>query len=231
MIVQSGRPPLEVLIEALVALRPPQHGVHVGAGAGAGVGSVHAWSRYPVPSVTLIDAQPRRMSWVACRAADAVGWRVLDAVVAASGGSAPWNLASDPEHSGLVDVVALNALWPGLRATRDPVEVPTQSLDAVLENAAGAADRPPPTWLVVDCLPAEAVLRGAEGTLRTVEVVILRSANGLPAELSWSTAELTAYMVAAGYTLLGSDTSLHPALAHQAYLRRPAAPVSSKEPQ
>jgi len=210
---------LEVLIDALVALAPPRHVVHVGAGTG--LGAVHRWRHHAIATATLVDADARRMAWAVAEHAD---WRVCEAVLAASAGPMRWHAASNPDESGLVPVDALKPLWPQLRALGAPREVAALPLAALLEDAVAAARRPPPDWLVVDCLGADAVLGGAGPWLDAVEVIVLRWATS-PED---RTRALDTDLAGRGFLHLGTDTSRHPLVGHRVYRRDVVAEISRR---
>lgn len=227
--LQPARTPLETLIDALMALAPPRHLVHVGAGEG--LGSIHRWRRHAIPHATLVDAEGRRLTWVQSSPDVQPGWRVHEAVVAEVSGPASWHIASNPDESGLIDVPTLTALWPQLRAVGEPVEVDATSLDAVLTHAFHGGDRPAPDWLLIDCLGAEALLRGAAAWLDTLDVVILRWSSSVARLRGWVDDDVTGFMGERGYTRLGTDSTHHPAVAYLTYTRDRSAQARRSEAQ
>jgi hypothetical protein len=91
--------------------------------------------------------------------------------VAETDGEATFHVASNPRESGLIPAEALRPLWRNLQEkARRPMS--GIRLDALLS----AESSPRINWLVIDCLPAAALLRGALQLLDQCDVVLARVA-------------------------------------------------------
>ncbi|GAB1393401.1 hypothetical protein MASR1M60_15640 [Rhodocyclaceae bacterium] len=194
-------------------LCPPQHLLHVGAGTG--IGSCHVWQHWSVSQATLIDANEERLALAKLRSVDHPGWRCLAAVVAAESGQATFFQASNPDESGLLSPERLKSLWPNLLATGSEVRE-TRCIDELLDN------QMPADWLIVDCLPALPVLRGAAQQLAVADVVCLRCllTPQTPDTADASLAAIDPVLQEQGFCCIEVVESHHPAIGHALFVRR-----------
>ncbi len=219
--------PLSHLLQALRALLPPICVVHVGIGHGSG--DLAAWRQWPeLPAAVLIDADEARLNWT--RQGQPAHWRVLPGTVAASTGQQMYYRASNPQEDGLVPPEQLKPWWPQI-ATLGIDTRSAQTLDQVMqlngEAAAAAEPDIPGHWLLLDCLPAAQLLRGASALLAHTSVVCARTSQA-PTDSAAPLADtghqaLIDLLAPQGFVLLGQTETHHPALGYTIMARQPAA--------
>lgn len=220
--------PLPALLQALRALYPPQCVVHVGIGQG--LGELVAWRHWTeLPSAVLIDADPHRLAWA--RQGQAPTWRVLHTTVAATDGQHPYYRASHPQEDGLLPPEELKPWWPQI-STLATESRHAQTLDQLvpLDGADPGTATAPGHWLLLDCLPAARLLRGASALLAHTQVVCART--GQPPTASASALADTGHqalvdlLAPQGFVLLGQTETHHPALGYTLMARQPATLVA-----
>lgn len=172
--------PLAHLLQSLRALYPPQCLVHVGIGQG--MGELVQWRNWPeLPSAVLIDADDNRLQWA--RHGQPHTWRVQQATLAATADEHLFYLASNSQEDGLVPPEQLKACWPQLE-TLGTDKRTAQTLDQIMRmadnspapaTAHSTVPALPGHWLLLDCLPAAQLLRGANALLAQTSVVCART--------------------------------------------------------
>uniref|UniRef100_UPI0011AF59B9 hypothetical protein n=1 Tax=Macromonas bipunctata TaxID=183670 RepID=UPI0011AF59B9 len=204
-----------VLLHALHKTYATTAVVHVGAGHG--VGDLHTWHCWPeVQQACCIDADPDRLAtWAGAAMPNwPTGWRVLPAVVADTAGVRDYHSASNRDEDGLLPTEWLQTLWPRLQRITTEAR-PTQPLDALVGDV-------PPCGLIVDCLPALQVLRGAAQTLARSQWLCVRVAElGLADDIAQMTAAsaVTEHLTQAGFSLVAHVPGNHPAVGYAFYAR------------
>lgn len=154
-------------LEHLQICMPPSHITLVGAGNGKG-----AWAQWlqnqPIPS-TLVEADAQQFA--ALRRLQSSGGlknaTLIHKVVAAQQGATEFFTANLIAESGLLSPENLHYLWPNLH-TVQAESVQTMAL-AQLFQAEQAHQ-----WLMLDCLPAAALLQKAQALLLKLDVVLAR---------------------------------------------------------
>lgn len=199
----------------LRALAPPALVVH--AGAGAGEGPLGLWRRWPVDRAVVLDADARRLAW-ARTLAKSRPWLVQAVVLGPQDGESLFFTASNPAESGLLSPELCTGLWPNLRLCRS-APCPTRRLDRYLEAAIPGAGEP--LWCLVDCFPALAVLRGAEGLLDRCGVVGARVVLDarMPGLGEASLEAVDAFLAAHGFCRVCLAAGLHPAVGAALFAR------------
>ena len=225
--LQQGTRLLPPLLQALRALYPPQCLVHVGIGQG--LGELVEWRHWPdLPAAVLIDADNTRLHWA--RQRQPASWRVLHATVAPSKGQHLYYRASNPQEDGLVPPEQLKTWWPQL-TTLGTETRQAQTLDELMDMDADASPAAEPTtpghWLLLDCLPAAQLLRGASALLAHTSVVCARTSQA-PTDSAAPLADtghqaLIDLLAPQGFVLLGQTETHHPALGYTIMARQPAA--------
>ena len=206
------------VLEILTQLHPISGLLHVGAGNGAAIERYRRWS---AKRVVLVEADEQRAEKLNQAVMELDGYRALHALVAGIGGEAPFFVASNRSESGLVDPQSLTGVWRNLKA----LECKTReacTIDALLQPPPGQVSAGGLNWLVVDCLPALAILRGAEMLLKELDVVVARAVvdDTLGREVPDSAkADLDAFLGERGFRLAGVEPERHPAIADIVYLR------------
>lgn len=181
------------------------------------------------------------------RASGSVGRRVLHATVAAHAGPVEFFSASLETESGLIDPEALRGFWPNLRrlATRseetrtlaelladEPRDAgPDSAQSAVRREDQDGSMRPAreSRWLVIDCLPAAALLAAASARLADLDLVLVRALLGVPEGNHASVpngASLDAVrevLAGASMRLIALQPGRHPGIGHALFVRDPRA--------
>ena len=225
--------PLPHLLQALRALYPPQCVVHVGIGQG--MGELVEWRNWTnLPSAVLIDSDDTRMEWA--RHGHPPTWRVLHTTVAATAGKHVYYRASNPQEDGLVPPEQLKPWWPQLTTLGTDTRR-AQTLDQVMQMDGDTAPdthathhgepTTPGHWLLLDCLPAAQLLRGASALLAHTSVVCARTSQA-PTDSAAPLADtghqaLIDLLAPQGFVLLGQTETHHPALGYTIMARQPAA--------
>jgi hypothetical protein len=216
--------PLPQLLQALRALYPPQSVVHVGIGQGQG--ELVQWRQWPeLPQAILIDADNTRLAWA--RQQQPSTWQLLHTTLAATAGPHTYHRASNPQEDGLVPPEHLKPWWPQL-STLGTDSRHTQTLDQAVPLAATPGPATPPGhWLLLDCLPAAQLLRGASALLAHTSVVCARTSQAStdsPAPLADTGHQaLIDLLTPLGFVPLAHTETHHPALGYTLMARQPAA--------
>lgn len=218
-------------LEMARQLATPQAVIHIGAGLGHG--PLSHWLNWPVAHARVIDSDAKRLEWLPARAAqqaNSTDWLALAGVIAEQDGEQELHHASNAAEDGLLPASALVGLWPNLRPMSSSHQQ-AQRLDTLLSS------HPIPvrkgegtTWLIIECLPALCVLRGATQTLENVSVICLRSVLD-PARLQAPEASLDAavdFLKALGFRCVHIGETNHPAIGEALFLRDETAPLKAE---
>lgn len=198
-------------LQTLYLLHPVSTLVHAGPGLTAG----KAWySHWPEVTVHWVEADPQRHQHLQQQAASGqtahhalLGSKALE--------EATWHTLSNPNESGLLPASSLTALWPNIHSVAEQA-MPQTTLDALL---------PTPTagqWLVVDCLPALAILQGASQHLPHTAVIVARATAHTAAGLKdqgASLQELRDHLQPQGFALLAQEEERNPAYVQAVFVR------------
>lgn len=235
--------PLPQLLQALHTLYPPQCVVHVGIGQG--MGELVQWRNWPeLPSAVLIDADDNRLQWA--RHGQPHTWRVQQATLADAAGEQTYYRSSNAQEDGLVPPDQLKAWWPFLE-TLGTDKRTAQTLDQIMRMADdspapahSAAPALPGHWLLLDCLPAAQLLRGASALLAQTSVVCARTTQD-PAPAAPSTTptavpgtssqDLIDLLSPLGFVQLAHTETHHPALGYTVMARPPGALLAQAQSQ
>lgn len=206
---------LTAWLDVLSAVFPPRGTLVVGAGNGTGLWVQWLRERCASP-VLLVEGDDVQYQHLRRHIQPELGWDLRHEIVAATTGPVVFYRASNLAESGLIQPEGLQALWPHLTMTHVQDEVAAVTLDSLAQGTGLDFN-----WLVLDCMPAAALLRGGEALLAQADVVLVRAAiNELP------NLDLEAGRSAAGDLLQASGLrgvqlwpQRHPALAHLLYIR------------
>ncbi len=161
---------LPLVFEVLRHALPLQRIVHVGAGLGTG--PVHAWRSWNLAGAILIDAQEDRVAKLQAQFRDREGWAFVAAAVGKAGEQLFYHV-SNPDESGLVAPQDLQRLWPNLKHTEQTLRS-VQSLDDLVAGVWSQEAQNKDAWLIIDTLPAAAILKDAANVLARCSVVVAR---------------------------------------------------------
>lgn len=199
-------------LEHLKEIFPPDGVLYVGAGAGTSPW-IAALRRWGIHHVTLVEADESQFRYLQRAEEWGEGWSAMKQLVTPEPGSFECFGLSFRAESGLIDPAMLQELWPNVtcrsRKTR---------LGSPLSDVLQTMDRAP-SWLVVDCLPADRILRGAGQALENVDVLIARAVvgAGLSPDLGHREA-LANGMGARGMRLVAWEKERHPAVGHALFV-------------
>lgn len=217
----SNTSPITPWLDHLVDLLPPTTIHLVGAGNGSGIW-VQWLAAHNQIATTLVEANPQQFA--ALQRQQALGnlaqATLVNTVIAPSTGDVDFFMASLANESGLLPSEELRALWPNVHTVATHTQ-PAMDLAALLQL--GAEQSIGPQWLLLDCLPAAALLRSAQAQLPQVDVVVARvllCATDNAPTLCGMGADLEDVANALpGFQLLALQPSRHPALGHALFVR------------
>ncbi len=198
------------------ALFSPDAVVHLGAGTGQG--PLHQWRQWQVPQSLVVDAQGGRMAWVKDWAAQSPGRYSKVVTIGAEGPKASFNVASNPNESGLIDPENLTGLWSNLKRV-ESIAAECVGLDSLLAQADVAELQTSKTlWLLVDFFCPAAFWAGANDTLSKTSVLVLRQSKaGLVGVESRSDCDKR--LQTRGFMRAADLESNHPQVVHSVYFR------------
>lgn len=220
---QLGIASFMLCLKALVA---PNKIIHVGAGRG--VGDLHAWQRWNLAEALIIEADSQRTSWANSELPEQSNWKVIEAIVAETVTEVEFFQASNPDEDSYFPVKELNRLWPNIRVVQSQPRK-TETLANLVERAGffksaeltSGEDARSMTWAIIDCLPAESILKSAGQWLDSLGVVIARV---LLAPIS-GTSEVgqnvmvEAYMRTVNFMPVAVFESQHPSVGHAVFVK------------
>ena len=201
-------------LQLLNTLSPVRTLVHIGVGQGLGI--LPQWRPLAPAHVVLIDAEDQPSTGVTRLLEAQPDWRWLSATLADRNDTCDYHHASHANESGLIPPAQLKPYWPNIRAIEQhPVQ--TDTLDSIVE-AQGIG---PIHWLVIDCLPAQRILRGAEQALQQCEVVWVRALlNPVQDALTEAAADsIQALLAQHAFHPVAQIEGTHPQVAEILYVR------------
>lgn len=173
--LQTGRRSLPSAAQTshlLQSLFPPQAVILVGVSRSQP--HLFDWPSVRADNILLVDAAPEALANTRQSFPKTTAWQMRSAVLADHAGEAGFFTASNPGEDGLLPPQQLAELWPNLRTTAERT-CTTQTLHAlVAEPELAGLTKADDTWLVIDCLPALRILRGAGALLQRCKVISLR---------------------------------------------------------
>ena len=212
---------ISYILDLLKNLTPPDTLIHVGAGGG--VGGLHAWRQWDVPDALVIDPDPQRLeAWFPAVSEGRPQWRSEAALLADEEETQrPFYRSTYPSEDGLVPTDRLKSIWPGLHERGRELRS-TRRLDVVLNTPEYQAFQTAGShWVIVDCLPALPVLRGAGDHLARWSVLCVRVILD-PETLSEPGAglkEIRSELGESGFRLLTVVESNHPAVGTAVFVK------------
>ncbi|WP_057092468.1 class I SAM-dependent methyltransferase [Comamonas thiooxydans] len=212
-------------LEHLNVLMRPRNIALVGAGNGKGIWAQWLAHQASESRVTFIEAEPLQYSTLQ-RTLDLLGERaqhceIRNTVVAAQQGTASFFVANSQQESGLLEPRSLLSLWPNLR-TEEVKELNAITLDALFSDLSEDAEQPMGEghWLLIDCLPAGALLR-ASSKLDLVDVVVARVLLGEMHAMPDGTSleEVAEFLQQKGMVQIAVEATRHPGIGYALFVR------------
>lgn len=201
------------LLEFLWDFMPPSHVTLVGAGNGKGAWA--QWLNTQAAPMTLVEADEQRFATL--QSVQASGSfahaSLLHAVVAVEAGEATFHSYNLAEESGLLPIEDVLQLWPNVHTLQANELHATTLAELISPQHANQ-------WLVLDCLPAAALMQKVTPALAHVDVVVarvLRAENKAYQILGADLAELVGLLP--DFSQLALQPSLHPDIAYVLLVR------------
>jgi hypothetical protein len=212
-------------LEHLSVLMRPRNIALVGAGNGKGVWAQWLAHQASESRVTLIEAEPLQYSMLQ-RTLNSLGERaqhceIRNTVVGTQQGTASFFVASSQQESGLLEPRSLISLWPNLQ-TEEVRDLSTIPLDTLIADASEDVGQSlgEGHWMVIDCLPAAALLR-ASNNLDLVDVVVARVLLGERHTVPDGTSlqEVTELLQQQGMPQISVEGTRHPGIGYALFVR------------
>jgi hypothetical protein len=164
----------------------------------------------------LVEGDGTQYEYLARHFPVPAAWSLRREVVAATTGTATFYRASNAAESGLIDPERLRPVWPNLGTSRILEEQPAVSLQDLLGESGKETN-----WLLLDCLPATPLLRGAGEALGKLDLILVRVTldDERVAGLDSGLEELRSWLHEQGFRYLTMQAERHPALAHALFVR------------
>lgn len=202
------------LLELLKDLMPPSHITLVGAGNGKGC--LVQWLSGQSTPVTLVEAEEQLFETL--QRVQAAGnfsqARLLHAVVAAEAEEVSFHTSSLAAENGLLPSEAVRQLWPNVQLLQVQQRLATSLPELLPSEHANQ-------WLLLDCLPAVALVQGAASVLPLVDVilarVLLHTKNKIYQIPGCGLAELAEFLPE--FSQVALQSTLHPDIAYALLVR------------
>ena len=205
---------LQNWVDALRSLAPIAGLVHVGASVGQAV----IYAEWGVPSAVLIEADEGCRDKLAAVAAAHHGWSAHAALLSDREGDLDFYVATNPNENGVVQPERFASLWRNLR-TKEQLRVKASTLHSLLSTVQPTSEAI--NWVVIDCLPALPIIRGAGQRMDDWDVIIARvvldESQMKVADAAKS--ELDVFLSAYGYRCVALEEERHPAIGRALYVR------------
>lgn len=206
----------QLVLSMARALFVPDSVVHLGAGTGQG--PLHQWRQWPVKQSLLVDSQANRMAWAKEWAEQSPSHYVKVATLGVEKTKTSFQIASNQNESGLVDIEKLTGLWPNLKRV-ETLELDSIGLDRLLEETdSGVFLLSSKIWLLVDFFCSAEFWSVASATLSKSSVLVIRQSQ-ISLEGVESIAACDKRLAALGFIRAADLESNHPQVIHGVYLR------------
>ncbi|MEO7100503.1 MAG: hypothetical protein ABI162_14165 [Luteolibacter sp.] len=210
-------PPLNTWLDTLRAAAPVQGTILIGAGAG--YGPLVQWLlQSPAAPTWLIEADESLFEILRRNLPARDGWSARHEVVAPVSEPVRFHQSNIPTEGSLIPASDLRALWPNLQAA-DPDNAADPQPGITLASLISAAPGPA-NWLMLDCLPAAALLQSAGAALARLDVILARVVtSGTFAVPAARHNTVDALLQEAGFRCVHLSGERHPSLALALYVR------------
>ncbi len=211
----QATPSLQSWLDHLRSLAPVTGLAHVGAGTGQDAARYANWN---IPSVVFIEADENCHDKLAAAISGHPGWSIHIALLSDKEQEKDFYLASNPNENGVLPPESLASLWRNLK-TKEQCLLNASTLDSLLTKL--HAESETINWLVIDCLPALPVLRGAGQRLGDCDVIIARVVlNQAQLHVAGaSKAEIDVFLSEHGYRCIAVEEERQPAIGKALYVR------------
>lgn len=206
---------LQSWLEHLRILAPITGLVHVGAGTGQAIVRYMDWN---IPSAVLIEADESYHDKLSAIASEFHEWSAHIALLSDQENEKIFHFTTNSNENSVLTPESLSNLWRNLKA-KEQIRVNAITLDSLLTGLNHQPENM--NWVVIDCLPALPILRGASKHLNNMDVIIARvilddTKLHTPGV---SKVEVDAFLSEHGYRCVASEEELHPAVGMALYVR------------
>ena len=190
--------------------------IHVGAGVGSAVPVYREWG---IPNALLVEADPALQSRLASKIEGQEGWASLQAIVADKPAAVTFYQSNNPHEHGLIEPEKLAPFWRNLRTVESQTADSQTLANILLEKNIGASASPY-NWLVVDCLPAAAILEGLGEHIGQMDVIIARAILDGNNHFHWADkTAIETYLNQHDFNLAHIYEERHPSVGQVLYVR------------
>lgn len=177
------------------------------------------WPGELAENILLIDARPEALVDIKLQLPATRLWKTHSAVLAESASETFFYSTSNVGEDSLVPPQKLRGLWPNLSII-DKQACTTQTLQAVLAEPELCGLSTDNTWLVINCLPALRILRGADTLLPKCQVIWLRvTIDPLDGEIGTTIQEATLYLTEYNFRCILFFEENHPNIGQAIFMR------------
>lgn len=207
--------PLQSWLEHLRLLLPLGVAVHVGAGTGKTLSRYEEWD---IRSVILIDADEGCYDKLVVVASRHRNWSAHRALLGEREEEIDFHLVSNPNENSVLPPERLAGLWRNLKVKEQRRRTAT-TLDQIIEKSAPLSDDI--NWLLIDCLPALPILRGAPRSIDGCDVIVARVVlDSLQfQDTGASKVEVDTFLSEHGYRCVAWEEERNPNLGQALYVR------------
>jgi len=220
-------PTTSELANLLRQIYPVQGLVFVGAGDGRSV--TNRFQNWNIANALLVEASPEYMDELTNNVDKISGWKAVQGLVGEDEMDQDFYVASNPNESSVIAPVNFQSIWPHLHE-KSCLRLKQQSLcsisnrpvDEQLDNRNTLQNYSDYNWLVVDCLPALPILKGAVEILEQYDVVWLKVILNEKFEIKSGSGlkEVDAFILSLGFHQLMVTESNHPAVGNVLYAKK-----------
>lgn len=201
-------------LQCLLQLSPPNGLIHVGAGRGNA-------EQYPfdsMPRLLVVEADRQRVLRLQAQLEGHANCQVVEAVLAGDPGEADYFRLTQVNESGLCPPVALQAMWPNIKA----VHTDKRQVTTLQVQMSQVVDAKAFNWAMIDCLPAGEVLRGAGDLPRQWDVLVVRALRDASASVrnpGMGVSAICQDLAAHGLKLTAMEEENHPQVVRALFVR------------
>lgn len=205
---------LESWLTHLRSVVPPTGVTLVGAGSGRS-----PWIQWlklaAIEEVTLVEADEIVCERLKLSTQDQPGWQVRQQVVGPRSGEVIFHDASIGSESALLEPERLRGVWPNIISHRK------QAREAITLSDLLSQSDVLNNWLILDCLPAGALLEGAVEQMESIDLLLVRGLLGAETAVDTqsSLAALREFIEGRGFRYLSTEAERHPNLGHALWIR------------
>ncbi|MBM9613658.1 hypothetical protein JWJ90_05075 [Desulfobulbus rhabdoformis] len=193
----------------------PANGVLL-VGAGSGTGQWITWlQKMEIQSALLIEADSKNYIQLEAFTQHVPGWLTENSIIAETQKNATFHIVGNRLESSLLPPYLLQKLWPNINSIEDH-SCQTVTLDNICKKNKFVAN-----WLIIDCLPSLAILRGSIKGIDDFDVIVVRMVLNQKVSPNEDAGQkkIDSFLQDNGYRCVEKEHERHPDLAHGLYIR------------